>query len=119
MLTLSEVLEDVANSEAFKNKKDVTVNTIGDHGETPLHWITALGDLDAAKILIEVGANTAAIDDSGNTVLHSAVLFRQAHMIQFLIDNGVDTTIRNKNGLKAIDIAIASGYKPCISLLRD
>ena len=44
-------------------------------------------------------------DDEGDTPLHWAVLLDNSAMVQFLLDNGADISVKNISGNNAVMIA--------------
>ena len=53
---------------------------------------------DAAALAVELGADTSAIDDVGNTALHYAAYLRQDAAVRFLADEGAALNAKNKFG---------------------
>ena len=66
----------------------------GPHGRTLLHGVASRGNVDAARVFLEHGANIDATDDEGATPLVMAVIGKQAAMVHYLLDAGADPTIR-------------------------
>ncbi len=118
MLTLDEVLADVANAPGFGRGPKIGVHSRGEEGQTPLHWMATLGDASGIRLLIEAGADTDAVDTNGNTPLHVAVSWRQTAAARSLVELGADVLARNRYGLTALDIAESDGFAPTIELLR-
>lgn len=117
MLTLDEILADVAISPGFKKVDEVGVNSRGNSGETPLHWMATLGDVQALNLLLDARSDINAIDNSGNTPLHDAVLSRQTPAASLLIKRGANAQCRNVAGLTPLDIAKSDGFAPLVLLL--
>ena len=118
MLTLAEVLEDVANSPAFHGVKDVGPNTRGQKGETPLHWMATLGDAQAIRLLVDAGAVVDAADRNGNTPLHESCASRQVAAAKMLMRLGANRELKNHDGLTPRDVAAAEGVQPMIDLFN-
>jgi len=116
MLTLEEVLADVATSPGFKGVSDVTIVSRGIGGESPLHWMAILGDSKAIQLLLDAGAGIDAVDDEGNAPLHVAVKWRQAEAASSLIARGAKCEIRNNQGSTPAEIARSDGYGPTMAL---
>lgn len=83
-------------------------------GATPLHMAAASGHVHNAVLLIELGADVNAVDDSNNTPLHSAVRnlgtnrkeFKNAEeLVRTLIRKGADINLTNEEMKSAHDIA--------------
>ena len=53
------------------------------------------------------------------TALHYAAWYGNLAAIQFLLDGAADTTLRDKNGQTAADIAAERGFQNCVIKLRS
>ncbi|CAF1090416.1 unnamed protein product [Rotaria sordida] len=97
------------------------VNTIDNNSWTPLHEASSMGDIPLMELLL---ANNANINVQGGeeqmTVLHEALLNENTNecVIKFLLENGADSHIKNKNGKTAIDL-VTELNNPNISLLFE
>lgn len=72
---------------------------------TPLITAAALGEPDAAKILIEAGADINRKNLDGSTPLHVAIVFGKNKVAKLLIDSGADVNIKNFEGSTPLHIA--------------
>ncbi|UJR31077.1 hypothetical protein I4U23_018586 [Adineta vaga] len=85
-----------------------SVNIIDHNSWTPLHEASSMGDIPLMKLLL---ANNANINVQGGseriTVLHEALLNDDVNetLIKFLLENGADPHIKNKDGKSAMDLA--------------
>lgn len=104
MLTLREVLNDFA-LYAQLEPGGVSVSTQSTSGECAVHWMAALGDVPAIRLLLKAGADPSAQDHSGNTALHVAVSGCHGPAAQALITAGATVTMRNCLGQTPEDIA--------------
>ena len=69
--------------------------------------------LEAAKLLLKLGADVNAVDASGETAMHAAALKNLPKVVQFLSDNGAKIEIWNrKNRHGWTPLMIAQGYRP-------
>ena len=118
MLTLHEVLADTAASPGFEAIGEVGINTRGNGGESPLHWMSTLGDSKAVRLLLEAGAAIDATDKHGNTPLHEAVSGRHTQAAQALIEHGASIGIKNSRGQTVKDIAREEGFEPVVLLFQ-
>ena len=109
MLTLQEVLDDFA-LYAGLDACDVSVNTQNAAGETPAHWMAALGDDAAIRLLAQAGADISAQDHQGNTALHVAVAGAHDGAVAVLIAEDAAVTVQNALGQTPEDIARAFQY---------
>jgi ankyrin repeat protein len=117
MLTLPEVLADFGAYAGYGAGASVTVDSRSASGESPLHWMSTLGDHVAIDLLARAGADLNAQDKGGNAPIHSACASRQATAVRALIDAGANLRLENGAGLTALDVATQQGYRPCIELL--
>jgi hypothetical protein len=71
-------------------------------GMTPLHKAVRVPDNVAA--IIRAGANLNAVDGSGNTALHLAVLHGEIASVKLLLEAGADRSIKNRKGKRPLDL---------------
>ena len=64
----------------------------------PLAWSALHGQTEAARLLIENGADVNIKDDDGSTPLHGAAVFGRADVAKLLIENGANLQIHNDDG---------------------
>ena len=69
--------------------------------------------LEAAKLLLELGADVNAVDANGETAMHGAALKNLPKVVQFLAENGAKIDIWNrKNKYGWTPLLIAEGHRP-------
>ena len=66
-------------------------------GLTPLSWAALLGQAEAAKALIEHGANLKATNNDGSTALHNAAFMGEVEVAKLLVENGADINAATDN----------------------
>lgn len=119
MLTVEEVLSDVAETPEFSQLDEVTPRSRGVNGETPLHWMATLGDSRGIELLIQAGAEVDAVDNNGTTPLHEAVAARQLAAVRALICAGATFDLRNGEGKTPLELALKEGFKPILEFLEQ
>ena len=67
--------------------------------DTPLARAANNGHYQTCKFLIEQGAEVDALDIGDNTALHWAAMRGNVEIVNLLLQNGADKTIKNKQGL--------------------
>ncbi len=67
-------------------------------GSSPLISAAVFGKPDAAKVLIDAGADLNFQNNDGSTALHTAAFFCHPDIVKMLLDKGADKTIKNKYG---------------------
>jgi len=69
--------------------------------------------LEAAQLLLKLGADVNAVDANGETAMHAAALKNLPRVVQFLADNGAKVEIWNrKNKYGWTPLMIAEGHRP-------
>jgi hypothetical protein len=77
-------------------------------GSTPLLVAAIFGRADAAKLLIEKGANVNASSNDGATALHGAAFFCHAEIVKLLLDKGAEVNAKNIRGETPLDAVAGS-----------
>lgn len=84
-----------------------SVDARDENGDTPLHWTARWDHTDAARLLLERGADpNAATGSLGYTPLHTAFLFStEAALVPVLLDAGADPRAETGDGRSVLDTA--------------
>lgn len=100
----SEILKYLLEKNHYQDSCDF-------YGKTPLMHACEQGLLDNAKVLVKHNQNINQCDNFGKTALMYAVENNQTVDIsKFLIKNGADKKLRDKNGLSADDYKKSNAY---------
>jgi ankyrin repeat protein len=78
------------NTYSFQDFTELTVNSVGREGETPLHMACLRGAVDDVRLLIVAGADVNARTDIGATPAHRAVGGQNAEILRLLLEAGAD-----------------------------
>ena len=103
----SEIVKLLLKLDVNVNKKDMFF------GATPLFWACGKSKLPIAELLLENGAEVDEIVKLSNvtqTFLHNAVFHQNATLVNFLLENGCKTDVRNEKGLTAFEYAMSKKY---------
>jgi ankyrin repeat protein len=97
------------------------VHAYSDDGWTPLHLAGHFGRTDSATVLLEHGADLAAISHNrnGNTPLHAALAGRQAVTAKLLIERGADVNVADGAGYAPLHLAAHEGNVALVRMLLD
>lgn len=77
-------------------------------GWTPLHYAcsgTSPAQIDIVHLLLDNAAYIDAESPNGSTPLMMAAMYGLSGVVQLLLDEGADPSLRNQQGLSAIDFA--------------
>jgi ankyrin repeat protein len=72
-------------------------------GSSPLITASVFGKEQAAKFLVEAGADINYQNNEGSTALHTAAFFCHPEIVKLLLDNKADKAVKNKYGATALD----------------
>jgi ankyrin repeat protein len=96
----------------------VDVNAHNACGKTALDTAARIGDVEAVRLLLEVGADPAVANKYGDTPLHVAVAKHSVKAVEDLLKAGADPAIRNNEGLTPRDLAAKEGHMCIAEMLR-
>jgi ankyrin repeat protein len=69
--------------------------------------------LEAAQLLLKLGADVNAVDANGETAMHGAALKNLPKVVRFLAENGAKVEVWNKkNKFGSTPLMLAQGYRP-------
>ena len=83
-------------------KKGADVNKTG---WTPLHYAASAGQTEVISLLLENHAYVDAESPNGSTPLMMASMYGTPAAVKLLLDEGADPSLKNQQGLTAIDFA--------------
>jgi ankyrin repeat protein len=88
--TLTDAIRERRNEElqALLRESPSLANTPDKDGEYPLHHTATYGNVEAARLLIDAGANVHAREESLHTPLSWAIVEGAHHVARLLIQNG-------------------------------
>mgnify|MGYP002626075222 CR=1 FL=1 len=72
------------------------------------------GYFDVTEYLLQKGINIDEVQSTGSTALHGASFYGHELIVQLLIEHGINTKIKNNNGLTAADDAKTPSIKNLI-----
>ena len=99
MLAALKGLRDLAEKMV---KKGADVNKTG---WTPLHYAASAGQTEVISLLLENHAYVDAESPNGSTPLMMASMYGTPAAVKLLLDEGADPSLKNQQGLTAIDFA--------------
>ena len=63
------------------------------------------GNIELVQLAIAKGAYLNTTDEKGGTALHWAVYYNHKEVVEFLLMQGADPTVKDKNGITTVDLA--------------
>ena len=97
------------------------VHSTSTDGWTPLHLACFFGRADAARLLLEAGADPSAVSENSmvNTPLHAAAAGHHLNVCRLLLENGTDPNARQYGGYTALHSAALHGDRELLDLLLE
>ena len=89
-------------------------------GRAPLHIASAMGHVSAVTALLEAGAKPSALDQHGNTAVHSAAVEAREAALGLLLaaDDGAECLrLRNDDDVLPLHLATGLGDLGCCALM--
>lgn len=100
MVNNTELLQNMIDKGFSPNTREPTFN------RSALHIAASRGFTDTVRVLLENGANPNIRDLNENTPLHLASCTENMALIELLLKAGTNVTLKDSNGLIALEIAI-------------
>jgi len=88
-------------------------------GNTVLHEAAKIGDIESVRKLLTKGAQVNAHNNYNSTPLIEAAANGHLAVVEYLIDNGGNPTLKDRHGLRAYDWAHRRGHPRVAALLTD
>lgn len=107
------------NVELIKQLSKVnpdTINTPNKSGYTPLIIAGYRNQLDAVKVLLDLGANVNAVSEDG-TVLTAACYKSNTALVKLLLEYHADVQVKNNAGTTPLMFAIMAENEEIVKLL--
>uniref|UniRef100_A0A915B1B2 Osteoclast-stimulating factor 1 n=1 Tax=Parascaris univalens TaxID=6257 RepID=A0A915B1B2_PARUN len=95
----------------------IVANSLDKSGSTALHWASYAGHTSIIRILVAVpNMCISAQNKLGDTALHAAAWKGHAECVRILLERGANTSIRNNERKRPIDIAADAECRTLIHL---
>ena len=75
-------------SQSATPTDSTTINAQNSSGNTPLHWASLNGHLEAVKILVAAGADPALVNKAGHDVVYEAEVNGKEEVVEWLLKEG-------------------------------
>jgi ankyrin repeat protein len=118
-MNLSELLQEYSDLPEFLEIDSITVDTVGNFGNTPLHVAACRGAVTEVNLLISSGANVNAVGELGNTPLHEAVGQNMLDAAEALLKAGAKVDAKNDFGTSVLALARKPGRHELKRLLEQ
>jgi hypothetical protein len=78
-----------------------------------------MGKVEIARSLIDQGADVNARDESGNTILLTAVRPYGTGMVKLLVDSGADISAKDQFGFTPLAVAVKNNHTDIAKYLKE
>jgi ankyrin repeat protein len=123
---MENIFGDLKNSSTESIRKMIETDFGGDanlargDGLTLLHFAAAYADnLEVAKVLVSMGANVNAKEQTGITPLHNAARFGNVEIAKLLISKGANVNAKLFNGVTPLEVAQKRGDTAMVQYLSS
>jgi len=99
-------------------KKGEYINEIDNEGSWPLLIAATYGNINAAKVLLEHGADVNRANNHGYTALHEAASMANRKLVLLLLKNNAEINKRDVNSNTALTYAELSGSPKLVRMLK-
>jgi ankyrin repeat protein len=109
----------VANVKLLLDRgADVNVRAETKFHNTSLQVALLTGEYDAAKVLLEHGADALVRQNKGFTPMHEAAFMGRVDIIQLLLDHGAELNSRTDDGRSPMSEAMRHNKKDAVEFLK-
>jgi cytohesin len=116
--SLQEVLKRINDAvDDFASRPATRASDLGAFGDYPLHKVAIWGDIQAAKALLDHGADINARGEDDDTALHRAIAGDHPEMVRFLLSRGADPDLKNRYRHSPRDDATSSKNREIADLI--
>jgi ankyrin repeat protein len=115
---LREILNGIQEAVEYLGIQLTAVNQRGHFGNTPLKVVAVRGDLHAARLLLDAGAEVNAVNEDGFTALHHAASHGHTEIVALLLERGAFLEARNADGRTPLELARLLGKHDVVGLLE-
>ncbi len=91
------------------DEAEITVESVGSDGDTPLHVALWQGRTEMIPLLIEAGADVDAVGDMSETPLHVAVKQQNLPAVKAILSSGANRHLLSEFGQSARGMAMGMG----------
>jgi uncharacterized protein len=114
---VADVLARMSDVVEFCDAPLREVNQRGIGGSTPLYVAAIWSDLEAARLLIDAGAEVNVRNEDGETALHWAASEGDYALAELLIGRGASLTELDDEGRTPLQLALLLGHAHMASIL--
>jgi ankyrin repeat protein len=115
------IMGDVAKLEALLSANKSLVSAVSPDGWTPLHLAAFYGKLDAARLLLNKGAEAKARSTNAmnNMAIHAASAAGHVPIVKLLLEFGTPANAQQAGGWTSLHAAAQNGYLEMAQLLLE
>ncbi|OXA52472.1 ankyrin repeat and MYND domain-containing protein 2 [Folsomia candida] len=112
--------DDESGVTEFLTKDKKLVNSLDEHGMTPLQHAAYKGNKSMCQMLFDYGADVnGGRHNNGYTALHFAALSGNAYLCQMMLQQGAHPSVTNSVNRTAAQMAAFVGNHHCVSTINS
>jgi ankyrin repeat protein len=115
-VNLAAFLAHLADEPGWMDAERVDIMTRDTSGDTPLHAALWMGDDEAARALVDAGADVTALGDMSETPLHVTVAQGNAAIAKHLLAHGASWDVVSELGFSPRERARRSDNTELLAL---
>ncbi|MCJ1230401.1 hypothetical protein MMC12_007075 [Toensbergia leucococca] len=97
----------------------ININEQDKYGATPFIVAVCRNQLNSLGLLLDHGADVDVENSDGDVALMSAIFWQYERVTQFLLEHGVNHTLRNKAGQTILHYIAMYGNLKLLALFQD
>lgn len=98
--------------------KNFNVNQRGPTDSRLIDFALENDQFEIFKMLVEAGADTERLDESGKNIMHKAILMNKFEYTSFMVNGGhIDVNSTDSDGNTGLHISARTNYISCVKLL--
>lgn len=114
---LAVAQRNIVKLSAMLKENRWLLESVDENGWTAIHAAANNGDIETARLLIEMGANVKSLSNKGRAPIHLAVMQGHIDMVELLVTNGCPVDLPCEQADTALAFAAQTGQQRMVQML--